>query len=146
MGVKEDLVTLLLAHLSSAALTWDDDETQATYDVLVGSPPHVLARDIIAEGYNCVFTVDDLRAEMRGLIRDEKGFEDGRYLIKTWAIEKGEDIDGVRLKGKMDDEVKRIFDENCTDRHIVRWEADNRTVSGTPVYCTVFTVAVAVYS
>ncbi len=156
MGVKEDLVDLLKDELSASALTKDDNTTNARYEPLVVNPPYVTAKDmLLTKGYDLLFTVADLRAENKRILQNIPLVEDGRYLIKTWTIEKKNSsgtviIDGLKLKQKADDEVKRVFKENPYDasgneQSVVGWENADKMVNGMWVYSTVFTVRKRVF-
>ncbi len=152
MGVKEDFVELLDDELSASVLTKDDNATHARYEELVENPPHILAKDmLLSKGLDLMFTVADLRGENRRFLQNVPHIEDGRYLIKTWTIEKKNGvgtviIDGLKLKQKADDEVKRVFKENPDNQYVVTWENVNKLVQGTWVYSTVFTVAKKIFS
>jgi len=146
MGVKEDIVVLLDTYLAASSITKDDGSLQASFDVIVANPPHVQVKDwLITKDLFGLFTVDDLRAVNMRLIGTVPIVEDGRYLVKTWTVARSVNdvvlVDGIKLKQKMDNEVKRVFRTQPTDRYVVSWEANDRLVHGTWIHCTIFTVA-----
>lgn len=143
---KDEIVSLIDTQIDTTVLLRDDDVTQAYYEVFVANPPHMQVKDFMLRlGKDVVITVADLRAENKRITGTVPLVEDGRYLVKTWTIPKKVNdslvIDGIKLKQKVDAEIKRIFRAYPTDRYIVSWEANDRFVNATWIYCTIFTVA-----
>ena len=145
MGVKEDIVTLLTGAngFTDSSVTKDDASTEASYDVAVGNPPSMKVSEWFTKNgkdFNALVTVTDLRAENKRITGTVPLVEDGRYLVKTWTVAKT-GVDGIKLKQKLDNELKRIFRASPTNRYVVTWEANNRLVNGTWIYGTIFTIA-----
>jgi len=136
-----DLRQFLDDNIDRDALTRDDGSTRVKLRVLVENPPRIQVRDLmIVEDCGSLFTVSFLRAEMKRFLQYVPHIEDMRFLVKTWATPK-QGVDGIKLKQKMDDEVKRVLGSDDSDYRVVSWEPRDRQVGPSRVCSTTFIVA-----